>query len=133
MKTIPIILCLDDERIILDSLRGELIRNFGSSYNYEFLESPSEAIEVIKEYQEGNDLIILVISDWLMPEMKGDEFLIRLYNQYPGIISIMLTGQANSAAIERAKNEANLFACVSKPWSEKDLVEKIHQAIESQQ
>lgn len=133
MNVIPIILCLDDERIILDSLRGELIRNFGSSYQYEFVESPNEALEIIQEFKESNDFIILVITDWMMPEMKGDEFLIRINQLYPGIISIMLTGQADPSAIERAKTEANLFACIAKPWSEKDLVNNIVNAVASKQ
>ena len=133
MNVIPIILCLDDERIILDSLRGELIRNFGSHYQYEFVESPNEAIEIIQEFKESNDFIILVITDWMMPEMKGDEFLIRINNLYPGIISIMLTGQADPAAIERAKKEANLFACIAKPWSEKELINSIINAVASKQ
>lgn len=132
MNTIPIILCLDDERIVLDSLRGELLRNFGANYMYEFVESPAEAMEVIEEYYESNEVVILVISDWLMPEMKGDEFLIQLHKEYPGIVSIMLTGQADPQAIERAKREANLFACIAKPWSEKELIESMIGAIQSQ-
>ena len=133
MKIIPIILCLDDERIILDSLRGELIRNFGSDYQYEFVESPNEALEIIEELQENNDFVILVITDWMMPEMKGDEFLIRIHQKYPRIISIMLTGQADPAAIERAKTQANLYMCIAKPWSEKELVDNIVNAVASNQ
>jgi CheY-like chemotaxis protein len=132
MKMNPnhIIICLDDEKIILDSLRGELIRNFGRKYNYEFVDNPSEAIDMIREYQEDNETVILVITDWLMPEMKGDEFMIQVFRLYPQIAMIMLTGQADESAILRAKNNANLFKCISKPWNEKELVSSIQQAIQ---
>jgi CheY-like chemotaxis protein len=125
-----IIICLDDEKIILDSLRGELIRNFGRKYNYEFIDNPTEAIEMIKEYQDDNETVILVITDWLMPGMKGDEFMIRVFGTYPQIAMIMLTGQADEAAILRAKNNANLFKCINKPWDEKELVSSIREAIQ---
>jgi response regulator RpfG family c-di-GMP phosphodiesterase len=86
-------------------------------------------MEVIDEYQQGADNVIVVISDWLMPHMKGDEFLVQVHGKHPRIVKIMLTGQASEAAISRAKKDANLFRCISKPWSEKELVESIREAI----
>ena len=125
------ILCLDDERIVLNSLRGELMRNFGATYAYEFLDSPFDALEVIDEHQQEGADVIVVISDWLMPQMKGDEFLVKLHGKHPRIIKMLLTGQADEAAIDRAKREANLFKCIQKPWSEKELVSSINEAINS--
>jgi len=61
----------------------------------------------------------------LMPGMKGDEFLIKVHQKFPGIVNVMLTGQADEEAIKRAKNLANLHACIFKPWSEEELVETI--------
>jgi response regulator RpfG family c-di-GMP phosphodiesterase len=60
-----------------------------------------------------------------MPGMKGDEFLIHVHQQFPNIITIMLTGQADESAIKRAKEQANLHSCLFKPWSEEELVETI--------
>lgn len=37
----------------------------------------------------------------------------------------MLTGQASEDAIKNAKENANLHACLSKPWSEDELIETI--------
>ncbi|MCB0478361.1 MAG: response regulator, partial [Crocinitomicaceae bacterium] len=77
------ILCLDDERTILTSLKGQLRRNFGSEYGYEFAESPEEALELIEELKQEDIDILLIVSDWLMPEMKGDEFLIKVHQKFP--------------------------------------------------
>ena len=69
--------------------------------------------------------MIILVSDWLMPAMKGDEFLIQVHQRFPNVIKVMLTGQADEAAIERAKSEANLHSCISKPWSVTELIETI--------
>lgn len=119
------ILCVDDERVILESLKTQLKSAFGNAYLYELAEDADDALELIEELTEEAVSIILIVSDWLMPGMKGDEFLIRVHQQFPNIIKILLTGQANEDAIARAKAEANLHCCLSKPWSEKELVETI--------
>ena len=123
------ILCLDDEQTILTSLKGQLKRNFGSEYAYEFAESPDEALELIQELVDEGVEILLIVSDWLMPEMKGDEFLIEVHKKFPGIVKIMLTGQADGDAVKRAEEEANLFRCLSKPWNEAELIETIQSGI----
>jgi len=124
------ILCLDDERTILTSLRGQLKRNFGNTYDYEFAESPDEALNLIEELVDDDVEILLIVSDWLMPEMKGDEFLIKVHQKFPKIVKVMLTGQADSDAVQRAESEANLYKCLQKPWSEEELVSTIKSGIE---
>ena len=121
----PVILCVDDERVILQSLRTQLKAAFGDEYTYEMAEDPDEALEVIDELSEEGISITIIVSDWLMPGMKGDEFLIRVHQQFPNIIKVMLTGQADELAIQRAQEEANLHRCLFKPWSEAELVETI--------
>jgi len=57
-----------------------------------------------------------------MPGIKGDEFLVQVHKKYPGIVKVMLTGQANDEAIKRARDEANLFSFIPKPWNEEELI-----------
>ncbi len=121
----PVILCVDDERVVLDSLKMQLKSAFGDAYLYEVAEDADDALELIYELNEEGSLIILIVSDWLMPGMKGDEFLIHIHQQFPRIIKILLTGQAEPSAIERTKEQANLLCCLHKPWSEEELVETI--------
>ena len=64
-----------------------------------------------------------------MSEMKGDEFLIEVHQKYPQIVTVMLTGQADEAAVERAKKEANLYCCLRKPWSEDELAQVINSSL----
>jgi CheY-like chemotaxis protein len=125
----PAILCVDDEVIILESLKEQLQRHFGDQLIYELAEGVDEAWSIIHElYTEGVQLLVIV-SDWLMPGVKGDEFLVAVHQRYPSIVTVMLTGQAEESAIERVRKEANLFACLRKPWSEAELVELIETAL----
>jgi CheY-like chemotaxis protein len=121
----PVLLCVDDEKIVLQSLKAQLRQAFGDAYLYEVAEDAEDALEVIHELNEEEISIILIVSDWLMPGMKGDEFLIHVHQQFPNIVKIMLTGQADESAIKRATEQANLHRCLSKPWSEEELVETI--------
>ena len=124
------ILCVDDEVVILDSLKEQLKRKFGDRFIYEMAESAEEAWEVIEELEADEIKIIVIVSDWLMPGTKGDEFLIQIHQRFPQLITVMLTGQADETAIERAKQEANLHACLSKPWTEEELSQIIITAID---
>lgn len=124
------ILCVDDEVVILDSLKEQLKRCFGDRFIYEMAEGAEEAWEVIEELHEDNIKILIIVSDWLMPGIKGDEFLIQVHQKFPQLITVMLTGQADEAAVERAKKEANLYACLHKPWTEQELTQTLALALE---
>lgn len=115
------IVCVDDENIILDSL-GEQIRNmFGDEFVYEAAENAEEGMEVIEELADENVEVLVIVSDWLMPGQKGDEFLIKVHEKFPNIVKVMLTGQADEKAIQNAINNAGLHAYISKPWTAEDL------------
>ncbi|WP_449419430.1 response regulator [Phormidium nigroviride] len=126
----PFILCVDDEKVVLQSLKAQLRKAFGDAYSYEIAEDANDALDLIDELNDEDISILLIISDWLMPGMKGDEFLIRVHEKFPKIVKIMLTGQADDIAIERAQQSANLYRCLFKPWSELELIEAIKSGLE---
>ena len=125
----PTILCVDDEKVVLKSLKTQLKSAFGNAYVYEMAESPADALELIDELNDDEISLILIVSDWLMLGMKGDEFLVRVHQKFPNIVKIMLTGQADEAAVNRAFDEANLHRYLQKPWSESELIETIKTAL----
>ncbi|HIK39582.1 response regulator [Thermoleptolyngbya sp. M55_K2018_002] len=126
------ILCVDDETVVLASLKSQLQRLFGRQYAYEFAQSAEEAWEIISELEEEEIKILIIVSDWLMPNVKGDEFLTQVHQQFPQIVTVMLTGQADEAAIERARQQANLYTCLRKPWTEEELKQMIDSALSEQ-
>ncbi|UZE96034.1 response regulator [Alkalimarinus alittae] len=126
----PFILCVDDDRTILMSLRAQLRYCLGTKFSYEIAESAEEAWEVINEIFDVGDELAVVISDCLMPKVKGDALLIALHEKYPRVVKIMLTGHADPDVIERVNEKANLAACLTKPWSKEDLVNIIKATLE---
>ncbi len=124
------IICVDDEKIIILSLVEQLKERFGSKYIYETAMSADEALMVIDELVGNSVNVILVISDWLMEGMKGDEFLIKVKELYPGTLNIMLTGQAPKEAIENTERQGALTAYMEKPWNKEELMNKISELLE---
>lgn len=122
------ILCVDDEKIVLDSLQEQLQVAFGNKFQYEIAESVDEAWEVIDDLIDEGYEMVLIISDWLMPRVKGDKFLIDVHEKYPKTVTVMLTGQADPEAIQNAYDNANLYAYIKKPWKEDDLIKKVKEA-----
>ena len=120
-----VILCVDDEPIILLTLKQELRNRFGSNFQYETAMNAEEALSILEELSHAGINVRLVISDWMMPGMKGDEFLIHAHKLYPNIKSIMVTGHADHEAIERVKKEAATYAVFPKPWDRKKLTEAV--------
>ena len=125
------IICVDDETMILESLQEQISRHFGKQFLYEAAESAEEALEILEELDEEGVKIVVLVSDWLMPGMQGDEFLVQVHQEFPEITTIMLTGQADESAIERARREANLYCCIRKPWREEELLKTLSTALES--
>jgi CheY-like chemotaxis protein len=123
------ILCVDDEVSILMALKEQLRRCFGNRYVYEVAHSAEEAWLVMDELEQEKIQILIIVSDWLMPDVRGDEFLAQVHRRFPEMITVMLTGQADEAAIERARQHANLYACIHKPWTEAELERVISTAL----
>jgi signal transduction histidine kinase len=124
-----IILCVDDEQSILESLKIELTQLLDSSYLIEMAEDGDEALEIIEELLEDDYEIPLVISDYIMPNMKGDELLVNVHQRTPKTLTIMLTGQADIQAIGNAINQGNLYRYIAKPWESMDFVMTIKEAL----
>lgn len=129
MRKKGIIVCVDDEQIILNALQKQIIRRFGDDFIYEFCESAEEALEVIDEVVTRKSELIMVISDQIMPGLKGDELLIKIHKKYPNAINILLTGQAGIESSINAINNANLFRYLTKPWDETDLLNSIEKGL----
>ena len=126
-----IILCVDDEKVVLTSLKTQLRRIFDNKYEIETAESGDEAIEIIDELLEDKLEIPLIISDQIMPGIRGDELLKYAYERSEKTFSIMLTGQADAQAVGRAVNNAKLYRYISKPWDETDLKMTVKEAVRS--
>ena len=128
MSNKKVILCVDDEKIILTCLKAQLKKHSNKDYTYECAESAIEALEIIQELTEDGVKVMVIVSDWLMPQMKGDELLVQVHQRFFNITKVKF-GQADEDAIERARREANLHYCLRKPWSEQELIEILESSL----
>ena len=124
-----VLLCVDDEIIVLTALKDQLRRAFGNDFHIDVAESAEEALELLDELAEQGHRLLVIVSDWLMPGMKGDDFLVEAHKRFPTVVKIMLSGQAEQAAVDRAKKEAGLHEFLAKPWNAAELVESINQGL----
>ncbi|MBS1706092.1 MAG: HDOD domain-containing protein [Armatimonadetes bacterium] len=111
------VLFVDDEQAILDGYRF-LMHQFRRQWTSFYACSANDAIDIL-----SREAIDLVISDMRMPGIDGAELLAIVRERWPGVTRIVLTGQADQAAMMRAIPEAHQF--LSKPCDHVTLTEFI--------
>ncbi|MEO8904479.1 MAG: PAS domain-containing protein [Polyangiaceae bacterium] len=113
------VLLVDDEPQILTALEDLL----GDSYTVFKSDNPERALDLVRQESD----IAVVITDQRMPRMNGDEFLRKLGDDNHAL-RIMVSGYADLPAVLRAVNEGKVYAYVTKPWDEADLLYKVQTA-----
>jgi len=127
----PTIICVDDEQLILIAIKEQLQINLNNEFYIETAESGEEALEIIEELRNESSDIPVIISDYLMPSMKGDKFLIKAHEIIPETRKILLTGQARIEGVTNAVNNADLYRFIEKPWNQDDLILTVKEAVKS--
>ena len=117
------IVVVDDEKIVTSAFKALL--TVEGYTNAHFFNNPVEALKFLKTNQPD-----LVISDFLMPEMNGLEFLIKVKELYPEVSKIILTGYADKENAINAINDAGIYKYLEKPWNNDDLLINIRNGIE---
>ncbi len=116
------LLFVDDEENILSSLKRLFMDE-----KYEILTATS-AEEGLKRLVDNE--ISLIISDQMMPGMKGVDFLAEVKDIAPDIVRILLTGYADLEATIAAINKGEVYRFITKPWNDKELVVTVRQSLE---
>ncbi len=127
----PVIVCIDDEPDVLNSLKIELKNAIGDQCIIETAEGAEDALELLADLQADEYEIALVLSDYIMPGIKGDELLKQIHERSPNTMKIMLTGQADLQAVSNAIRYAKLYRYIQKPWQNEDLKLTVVEAIHS--
>ncbi|WP_409035757.1 response regulator [Leptospira bandrabouensis] len=123
------ILFVDDESIILLSMKSQVKQHFGERYKYLTAENANEAWELLQELEGEGKSVSIIISDWSMPGMNGDEFLRKVHKTYPQIEKVIITGFADQKSIEDLNSEIGPISCLKKPWDEEELISTISHAM----
>ena len=115
------ILAVDDEQIVLDSIRKHLR---GDNYSLESVLSVQEALTFL-----GREPFDIVLTDLIMPEIDGLEFIRDLSIRHSAITIIIITGYASITTALKAK-QMGAFDYIAKPFSRHELLEVVGRAEE---
>jgi len=126
----PVILCVDDEKFVLDSLKEQLKSGIRDHEIYT-AEGGTKALELVKELLDEGIEIPIIISDHSMPSMNGDKLLEEIHSISPETITILLIGQGTTKRTTNILNTANLSIFISKPWKKRDLHMIVREALRS--
>ena len=118
------LMVVDDEPNNLDLL----YRTFRRQFKVFRAENAYLAMKILEK--EGE--MATIISDHSMPDMMGIQFLRKTKDNFPDTIRILLTGygeeEINSEVDEI--QEADIFKCLTKPFSPQELKNVLQQSIE---
>jgi len=122
----PNIVCVDDQREILATLKKDLL-TLEPYLSIVLCESAQEAGQVMDEIHEQGGYLALIVCDHVMPGETGIDFLIKINEdqRFPGIKKILLTGLATHQDSIIAINRASIDHYAEKPWDPDELLHTI--------
>ncbi|MEO8634553.1 MAG: HD domain-containing phosphohydrolase [Gemmatimonadales bacterium] len=119
---LPLVLCIDDERQVLDGLSRVLRHDFD-------LVLAVGGAAALTEMQSGKPFAV-VLTDMRMPQINGVVVLTSARKLLPAATRVLLTGYADTAAAVAAVNEGQVFRFLTKPCSPAVMRGVLLQAVE---
>lgn len=130
-ETTNIILFVDDEFYMLQTYKAIFRREFLNE-TLLYAQSGDEALELLAEYDPDAIGKLIVLSDWLMPGMKGDELLISIHSKYPMSKGFLLSGMISRDPDPQLYAKGNLQKVISKPWNNETLKSILRDAVKEE-
>ncbi len=112
----PVILAVDDDRVVLSAVERDLRRRYGKDYRVIGAGSGEAALDALRQLSLRSEIVALFVVDQRMPQMTGVEFLTEAIQIFPGAKRVLLTAYADTEAAIRAINEIRLDHYLMKPW-----------------
>ena len=116
------VLFVDDEQSIRSSLERMYLER--DDLRCLFAASGPEALAIMEQQE-----VWVVVSDYLMPGMRGIEFLSRVKARWPQAVRIMMTAYADLSIAIDAINKSEAYRFVTKPWNNQELMETVDEAL----
>lgn len=113
---LPYIIIVDDDVQVLRAIQQDMRSQYREKYKIAAMESPLEALDLIKELKLKNEPVALFLSDQRMPDMEGIPFLEKSSEIYPNAKKVLLTAYSDIEAAIRAINQVKLDYYLQKPW-----------------
>ncbi|HBC74739.1 MAG TPA: hypothetical protein DC017_07795 [Candidatus Wallbacteria bacterium] len=133
MSNKRVMLFVDDDLIMVKLLKNTLSATYKDDFLYATALSAAEALKDIEKLYSAGVEVALIVTDWLMPEMKGDEFILKVHENHPEIKTIMISGYASQQVIENISEKLKLSAFITKPWDVNILISEINKCLNIEQ
>jgi hypothetical protein len=104
-----------------------LVREALRAHGYRVLDA-KDALEALRLAEREKDRIDLLLTDMVMPGMKGRELAISLRARYPGLKVLYMSGYTDDAALIRGKLEAG-EAFIPKPFLPNEILSKVRKML----
>lgn len=117
----PKVLLVDDEEHVLSGYKRNLRSHF------DVYTAAGGKLGLISVQKDGP--FAVVVSDFKMPEMNGNQFLSQVKGIAPDTIRMMLTGYADLPTTIDAVNDGNIFRLLTKPCSSEKLIATISDGV----
>ena len=112
----PVIMTLDDDMSVLNSIERDLRSRYGQDYRIIPINEGKTALEYLKKLEQRSGTVALFLVDQRMPELSGVEFLMEAIQVYPQAKRVLLTAYADTQAAIDSINEVGLNYYLMKPW-----------------
>jgi thioredoxin reductase (NADPH) len=112
----PVILAVDDEPEVLNSIGRDLRGHYGTTYRIMKASSGQQALETVRELKKRGTPVALMVVDERMPGMTGTQFLGQALELYPDSRRVLLTAYADTDTAITAINRIGLDHYLLKPW-----------------
>jgi two-component system probable response regulator PhcQ len=118
----PVILFVDDEELS----RKYFKRFFAENYEVLCAENGRAGFELFRAHREE---IGIVVTDQMMPEMRGIELLQNLREEEESVVRILSSAYADSEEVAIGLENGLIEFFVTKPWDLVNLEETLRQAV----
>ncbi len=116
----PILMCIDDEPLVLNAIERDLRSHFRNDYRIMKALSGQEGLEALQQLKLRNAQVALLLVDQRMPNMTGTEFLSLAMSYFPEARKVLLTAYADTQAAIASINQIGLDYYLMKPWDPPD-------------
>jgi response regulator RpfG family c-di-GMP phosphodiesterase len=116
------VLFVDDEQSIRNAIERMYLER--DDVRCLFAASGPEGLEILKQEE-----VWVAVSDYLMPGMRGIEFLSKAKGLRSETIRIMMTAYADLNVAIDAINKSEAYRFVTKPWNNQELMDTVDEAL----
>lgn len=117
----PAVLFVDDEPNVLEGIRRSL-RDHAGEWDSLFARDGAEALEVLARRP-----VRVVVTDIAMPVMDGKTLIAQMYDSFPEVVTLVLSGHWTQAISARQLGPAVRF--LGKPIPRERLIAAIRDAL----